>query len=74
KDNKFTSNDIYLGQRTINSLKAGAKSTAKTSLKIPVKTAKGTYYLIAITDATKKIKESSETNNNKYTTKKTTIK
>ena len=60
--------DVYLAQRSVGSLAAGASSSATTSLKIPVSVAPGTYYIGAIADATNTNTESDETNNTASTT------
>lgn len=57
--------DIYLGNRVVPSLIAGASSAGSTPVTIPAATAVGSYYLIARADADGAIAETSESNNNR---------
>jgi subtilase family serine protease len=59
------SSDVALGSRTVPQLAAGASSAATTTLTIPANTTGGTYYVIAVADATNTNAETSETNNTK---------
>ncbi|NPV89693.1 MAG: hypothetical protein HPY50_02810 [Firmicutes bacterium] len=62
-DSTIDTSDTYLGQRSVSGLAAGAASTATTSVTIPADTARGSYYLGAIVDATGQVAESDEGNN-----------
>ena len=62
-DTTIDSTDTYLGSRSIGSVSGGTSSSATTSLKIPVSTIAGTYYIVAAADATNTNPESDEANN-----------
>ena len=55
--------DIVLGSRPVGALVAGASDTASSVLPIPASTAAGTYWLIALADATNTVTETTESNN-----------
>jgi subtilase family serine protease len=59
----FGAGDILLGSHGVPSLAAGASSTASTALTVPAGTAPGSYYLLAVSDATKLVTEARENNN-----------
>ncbi|MBI4709837.1 MAG: hypothetical protein HY759_01820, partial [Nitrospirae bacterium] len=58
--------DTYLGKRAVASLAAGASTTGNTNLTIPAGLQSGTYYIIAVEDATGGIVEVTETNNKTF--------
>jgi len=68
-----TSKNIYIGNRYITSLGAGASNHQKTKLTLPTSIASANYFIRAYADSTKLIKESSETNNVKYSPTKINI-
>ena len=53
----------YIGHRYITGLKAGSSNYQHTILTIPTTVGTGGYYMVAYTDATKKIRETNEFNN-----------
>jgi subtilase family serine protease len=55
--------DILLGSRSIPALAAGASSSGSTSVTIPLGTASGNWYIIAMADGEDAVIETSETNN-----------
>lgn len=55
--------DIFLGDRAVPALAAGATDTRSTILSIPATTAASTYYLIAKADYNNGLVETQETNN-----------
>ena len=57
--------DVELGTRNVIGLGAGALSSAQTPLVIPANTPAGTYWIIAVSDATGIVPETFETNNNR---------
>jgi subtilase family serine protease len=59
----FGLGDVLLGSRAVPALAAGASNTAATALTVPIGTARGTYFLLAVSDATKVVTEARETNN-----------
>jgi subtilase family serine protease len=59
----FDATDVLLGSRAVPALDPGATSTASTTLQIPAATGTGTYYVIAVADATGSVPESNENNN-----------
>jgi hypothetical protein len=65
----YDGSDVQLGQRTVGPLAAGGTSgPVSTSVTIPSTAVSGTYYIIAVADATNVVAETSETNNTKYIT------
>lgn len=62
-DATITASDIYIGQRSIGSLAAGAINSGTASIYIPPTIQPGTYYLGAIADYKNAQSEISETNN-----------
>ena len=68
-----TSTNIYIGHRYITSLGAGASNHQNTKLTLPTSIASANYFIRAYADSTKLIKESSETNNVKYSPTKINI-
>ncbi len=65
-DNKWWTNDTYLGSRAVPAFGAGAQSSSgSTNVTIPANTCTKTYYLIAKADADTFISEWNEGNNNK---------
>ncbi|MFZ5470393.1 MAG: CARDB domain-containing protein, partial [Myxococcota bacterium] len=61
-DPVITTADTALTQRWVNSLAAGASSSATTSVTIPLTTPTGTYYLGAIADSSSYLVQSSTAN------------
>jgi subtilase family serine protease len=61
-----SADDRYLGERSVPSLAPGATSGGTTQATIPNGLPVGTYYLIAVADASNAVGESNETNNTKY--------
>jgi subtilase family serine protease len=59
----FGAGDVMLGSRAIPALAAGASSAATTALTIPAGTAPGSYFLLAVSDATQVVGEAKEGNN-----------
>jgi uncharacterized repeat protein (TIGR02543 family) len=59
----FGTGDVLLGSRAVPSLAAGASHSATTSLVIPAGTGAGSYFLLAVSDATQVVKEAKEGNN-----------
>ena len=57
--------DVQLGNRSVSALAAGASSSGSSSFQIPTSTATGSYYVIAVADATSAVGETVETNNTK---------
>jgi subtilase family serine protease len=57
--------DVELGTRNVQGLAAGGLSSAQTPLVIPANTPAGTYWIIAVSDATGMVAETFETNNNR---------
>jgi subtilase family serine protease len=55
--------DILLGSRSIPALAAGASSYGSTAIMIPIDTAPGGWYIIALADGEEVVLETSETNN-----------
>ncbi len=65
-DNKWWTNDTYLGSRAVPAFGAGAQSSSgSTDVTIPANTCTKTYYLIAKADADTLISEWNEGNNNR---------
>ncbi|MBI5453073.1 MAG: hypothetical protein HY956_00425, partial [Deltaproteobacteria bacterium] len=62
-DAAYDAADTYLGSRSLSSISASGTSSANTSVKIPVATTAGTYYIVAVADAMGSNPESDETNN-----------
>jgi hypothetical protein len=59
----FGTGDVLLGSRAAPALAAGASHAASTSLTIPTGTARGSYFLLAVSDATQVVTEAKEGNN-----------
>jgi subtilase family serine protease len=59
----FETTDQYLNYSYINTLSGGASNTNNVSLTIPVGTASGTYYILAVVDANNNVAESNKDNN-----------
>jgi hypothetical protein len=59
----FDAGDLRLGSRPVASLAAGEKQTGATSITIPKDQTTGSYYIIAVADATDAVLETKETNN-----------
>jgi hypothetical protein len=59
----FGVGDVLLGSRAVTTLAAGASNAASSVVTVPSGTARGTYYVLAISDATKVVTEARETNN-----------
>src|SRR5512134_1906271 len=55
--------DVALQSRNVPSLAAAAVHTATTAVTIPVSTATGSYYLLAMADADASVAEASDANN-----------
>ncbi|WP_048190929.1 CARDB domain-containing protein [Methanobacterium sp. SMA-27] len=64
---------IYIGQRYISSLAAGASNSQNTKLSIPLNITNSNYSIMAYADKTKLINESNESNNYKYSSTKIEI-
>ncbi len=62
-DDIITSDDIYLGYRSVTSLANNGTNTASSIVRIPPSLARGKYYLGAIADYQSTIEETDETNN-----------
>ena len=59
----FDAADIFLGERTVAALAAGASSAGSKVVTIPPGTAVGNYYVIAVADGATAVLETAETNN-----------
>jgi len=67
KDSMLDASDVFLGERPVPPLAAGATSgPVSTSVTIPPTAASGIYYIISEADAGNAVAEASETNNTKY--------
>jgi serine protease AprX len=66
-NNTWSSSDLYLAERAIPALGAGASDAASISLEIPAGTLAGTYFIVSRADWTSVIEESNELNNVKAT-------
>jgi len=62
-DATIDTSDTYLAQRSVSSLNGGSSSSANTTIKLPVTTLPGNYYIGAIADETNTNVESDEGNN-----------
>jgi subtilase family serine protease len=62
----LSADDVWLGSRTVQAVASGATDTATTSVTIPAATAVGTYYVVAVADASAAVPETTETNNIYY--------
>jgi hypothetical protein len=51
------------GRRRVSARLAGASSTGSVSVRVPTGTPRGTYFLLACTDQTAAVSESSDSNN-----------
>jgi hypothetical protein len=64
KDTKKSAGDVRLaGSRLVGILGRGKSSTGTTKAKVPLACAPGLYYVIAVADDLKRVRESHETNN-----------
>jgi len=68
-----TSRRYYIGRRWVANLGAGSSSSRTSYFSIPRNIPRGRYYVMAVADYTNRIKESSKTNNSRYTTSRTRI-
>jgi len=68
-----TSRRYYIGRRWVGNLGAGSSSSRTSYFSIPRNIPRGRYYVMAVADYTNRIKESSKTNNSRYTTSRTRI-
>jgi hypothetical protein len=59
----FGTGDVLLGSRAVPALAADASHAASTSLTIPSGTVRGSYFLLAVSDATQAVTEAKEGNN-----------
>jgi subtilase family serine protease len=59
----YDATDVFLGNRAVGPLAAGAVDTVTTTLTIPAETVAGTYYILAKADATGFVPETQENNN-----------
>ena len=64
---------LYIGQRYISSLAAGASNSQNTPLSIPINITNSNYSIMAYADNTKLVIESNENNNYKYSSTKIQI-
>ena len=64
---------IYIGQRYISSLAAGASNSQSTKLSIPLNITSSSYYVDVYADKTNLVSESNESNNYKYSSTKIQI-
>jgi hypothetical protein len=62
-DTTLDAGDLLVGTRVLSALGAGAASPAQISLRLPVTTREGEYYLIAVVDAVGQQVEQDEANN-----------
>jgi len=62
-DTEIKANDIFLGNRYVSGLAAGASVSGSMNVTIPVRLPVGTYYWGAVTDSTLSQAESNENNN-----------
>lgn len=69
----YTSPKKYIGHRYITGLKAGTSNYQRTILTIPRTIGTNSYYLLAYTDSTRKILETNEFNNLRYSSTKINI-
>ena len=69
----INNSNIYIGQRYINSLAAGASNSQNTKLSIPLNITNSSYSIMAYADNTKLVNESNENNNYKYSPTKIQI-
>jgi PKD repeat protein len=70
---KTSTKKYYLGRRYLSSLKAGYTSLRTNYFRVSNKIPRGRYYILAVADYTKRVREISRANNLKYTTTKTRI-
>ena len=69
----INNSSIYIGQRYISSLAAGASNSQNTKLSIPLNIINSNYFIMAYADNTKLVNESNENNNYKYSPTKIQI-
>jgi subtilase family serine protease len=62
-DEVITASDTFLGSRSVSGLMAGASSTADTTVTIPTGLSDTVYYIGAIADNGRAVKETDESNN-----------
>ncbi len=60
-----TTGAAVLGTQNVSSLAAGASVALSNSFTVPGSTASGTFYVVAVADSTKVIRESNESNNSR---------
>jgi len=70
---KNSSKKYYLGRRYVSSLKASISSFRRNYFRVSYKIPRGRYYILAVADYTRRVKESLRANNIKYTTTRTRI-
>lgn len=58
-----TTGAAVLGTQTVSNLSAGASVALSNSFTVPASTTGGTFYVVAVADSTKAIRESNESNN-----------
>jgi subtilisin family serine protease/subtilase family serine protease len=63
RDSVVDASDVVLGNRTLPMLPANATDQVNTTLALPTSTAVGSYYVIAQSDATQAVAETTEANN-----------
>jgi subtilase family serine protease len=62
-DQTYSTNDVYLGNESVNSLPANGSSVETSTVTIPMTTSTGTYYILFRADYQGQISERVETNN-----------
>jgi hypothetical protein len=62
-DGLFDETDVFLGERHVDALAAGAEDAGETTLDIPPETASGAYYVLAVSDTHQDAVEEIENNN-----------
>ena len=62
-DGLFDAADVFLGERHVPALDAGAEDTGATTLTIPPETVPGAYYILAVSDRHQDVAEEIENNN-----------
>ena len=69
----ISNSSIFIGQRYISSLAAGASNSQNTKLSIPINITSSSYYIDVYADSSKIVSESKEYNNYKYSSTKIQI-
>ena len=69
----ISNSSIYIGQRYISSLAAGASNSQNTKLSIPLNITSSSYFVDVYADRTKLVSESNESNNYRYSSTKIKI-